>query len=372
MVNCTKLAGFQVLSFRSFTVYIFKTLCDNLTYNVGTTKFRWLTTMTGKVKIGTHDGSFQCDEALACSLLKMLPQYKDADIVRTRDQNILNTCDIVVDVGKEYNHSKRRYDHHMRDFKESLSTVIKKPGYDSKITLSASGLIYCHYGHDVIKLLVPHADSRTIDVLFKYIYENFVKEVDAIDNGVDICANPLYYIRTDISSRVKNLNPAWNSKGIDPDKQFLKAVELTGQEFTECVNSAANIWLPAKCIVEDAIAKRFEVDPSGEIIILQQFAPWCGHLFAIEKELNIQPLLKYVIYKSDNYRVQSIPIEPTSFTCRMFLPEAWAGLCDDELVRACGIEGAEFVHRNRFIGGSATRESALMMARKALELGKVI
>ncbi|CAK9806495.1 MYG1 protein C27H6.8 [Anthophora plagiata] len=345
---------------------------DNLTYNAGTTKFRWLTTMTGKVKIGTHDECFQCDEALACSLLKMLPQYKDADIVRTRNQSILDTCDIVVDVGKEYDHSKRRYDHHMRDFKESLSTVIKKPGYDSKIKLSSSGLIYCHYGREVIKLLVPHADDRSIEVLFKYIYENFVKEVDAIDNGISICANPSYYIRTDISSRVSNLNPAWNSKGIDPDKQFLKAVELTGQEFTECVYSAANIWLPAKSIVEDAVAKRFEVDPSGEIIELQEFAPWHEHLFAIEKELNIQPLLKYVIYKNDNYRVRAIPIDPKSFICRMCLPEEWAGLRDDELVRVCGIEGVIFVHTARFIGGNATREGAIMMARKALELGKVV
>lgn len=28
--------------------------------------------------------------------------------------NILNTCDIVVDVGAEYNPCKHRYDHHMR------------------------------------------------------------------------------------------------------------------------------------------------------------------------------------------------------------------------------------------------------------------
>lgn len=26
--------------------------------------------------IGTHDGTFHCDEALACYLLKRLPQYK--------------------------------------------------------------------------------------------------------------------------------------------------------------------------------------------------------------------------------------------------------------------------------------------------------
>ena len=36
----------------------------------------------GIMKIGTHNGSFHCDEVLACFLLKQLDQYKDAEIVR--------------------------------------------------------------------------------------------------------------------------------------------------------------------------------------------------------------------------------------------------------------------------------------------------
>jgi uncharacterized UPF0160 family protein len=33
-------------------------------------------------KIGTHNGSFHCDEVLACFMLTCLPEYKDADIIR--------------------------------------------------------------------------------------------------------------------------------------------------------------------------------------------------------------------------------------------------------------------------------------------------
>lgn len=46
------------------------------------TKPRYTVTMTQNVKIGTHDGCFHCDEALACFMLKSLPRYKDAVIVR--------------------------------------------------------------------------------------------------------------------------------------------------------------------------------------------------------------------------------------------------------------------------------------------------
>ena len=39
------------------------------------------------------------DWPLACAMLKQLPEYKEAEIVRTRDQALLDECDIVVDVG---------------------------------------------------------------------------------------------------------------------------------------------------------------------------------------------------------------------------------------------------------------------------------
>jgi len=65
-------------------------------------------------KIGTHSGTFHCDEVLACFMLKQLPEYENAEIVRTRDPAVLGTCDIVVDVGAVYDPEKHRYDHHQR------------------------------------------------------------------------------------------------------------------------------------------------------------------------------------------------------------------------------------------------------------------
>ena len=37
---------------------------------------------TGKLLIGTHDGSFHCDEALAIAMLTLLPEYHQFDILR--------------------------------------------------------------------------------------------------------------------------------------------------------------------------------------------------------------------------------------------------------------------------------------------------
>lgn len=115
----------------------------------------------------------------------------------------------------------------------------------------------------------------------------------------------------------------------------------------------------------------FKVDSSGEIIILSQAVPWKEHLFQLEKEMNVLPSIKYAIFEDkDNYRVQCMPVGLGSFVCRLFLPETWGGLRNDALVEACGIEDAVFVHPIRFIGGHKTKDGAVAMARKALEVGK--
>lgn len=56
-------------------------------------------------------------------MLKSLPEYKDAEIVRTRDLEKLKECDIVVDVGAVFDHDKKRYDHHQREFTGTLSSL---------------------------------------------------------------------------------------------------------------------------------------------------------------------------------------------------------------------------------------------------------
>ena len=54
------------------------------------------------VTIGTHSGSFHADEALGCALLLQTQKFVGADVVRTRDPEVLKTLDVVVDVGGVY------------------------------------------------------------------------------------------------------------------------------------------------------------------------------------------------------------------------------------------------------------------------------
>lgn len=70
--------------------------------------------MNDRKVIGTHDGKFHCDEVLACAMLRLLPEYKDAVVKRSRDPIVLEACDIVVDVGGVFDPQAHRYDHHQR------------------------------------------------------------------------------------------------------------------------------------------------------------------------------------------------------------------------------------------------------------------
>ena len=50
---------------------------------------------------------------------------------------------------------------------------------------------------------------------------------------------------------------------------------MTGVDFSDKLRGYANSWLPARDIVVESVKKsKAEVDPTGRIIVLSQFAPW--------------------------------------------------------------------------------------------------
>lgn len=83
--------------------------------------------------IGTHSGTFHCDEVLAVYLLQQLPEFRNHKLLRTRDQQLLDLCDIVVDVGSAYNPTVKRYDHHQSTFQESFSSLRPELGKISDV-----------------------------------------------------------------------------------------------------------------------------------------------------------------------------------------------------------------------------------------------
>ncbi|KAL2914796.1 hypothetical protein HK105_205727 [Polyrhizophydium stewartii] len=301
---------------------------------------------------------FHADESLAVYMLRLLPEYSDAKVVRTRDPEVIKTADVVVDVGGIYDPASHRYDHHQREFVDTFGE-----GFSTR--LSSAGLVYKHFGERVVRQILGwHAaeDTPKVHLLFRKIYKDMIQAYDGIDNGVPAYPSdvkPAYKDATGISHRVSALNPWWNQPADDIDQRFMKAVEMAGSEFKERVRFLGLSWLPARTLVEDALHSRKDVHESGRIIVLDQFCPWKEHLQQIEEENKLteknHPF--YIVYQdsSSQWRVQAVPVSPTSFESRKALPEPWRGIRDQALSTLTGIEGCVFVHAGGFIGGNLTK-----------------
>ncbi|GAA6037346.1 hypothetical protein JCM8097_008522 [Rhodosporidiobolus ruineniae] len=322
----------------------------------------------------THSGSFHCDEALAIHMIRLLPEYAQAEIVRSRDPAEWEKATVVMDVGGTYEPEKHRYDHHQRGFEEVF-------GHGFVTKLSSAGMIYKHFGERIISEVTKQpVSSPTVQTLYLKMYQDFVEAVDANDNGIaqyDTTSPARYRSRTDLPARVGALNPRWNEESNDEVlfERFLQASQLAGKEFLDRLDYLFKAWLPAREIVQRAVEARKSIHPSGKIIIFEEFAPWKEHLHILESDLALpaDELPLYVLYPESaaadaKWRIQAVPVSAESFQSRQALPEAWRGIRDDALSELTGIPGGIFVHAAGFIGGNKTKEGALAMAVKALDM----
>ncbi|KAK3305379.1 metal-dependent protein hydrolase [Chaetomium strumarium] len=345
-----------------------------------------LKTENGVVAIGTHNGHFHADEALAVYMLRThIPTYSGAKLVRTRDPKLLDECHTVVDVGGEYDPARNRYDHHQRSFGTFF------PGRPTK--LSSAGLVYMHFGREIIaRRLAQPQESEQVDMVWRKIYESFIEALDAHDNGINVydsaalAAAGLQKKFSDggftLGAMVGRLNPNWNDPmPEDPvaaqeaeDRRFELASQRIGEEFDRDLDYFTRAWLPAREVVAEAFAGRVEYDSKGRILVLKrQSAPWKDHLYSLEEQKPEGGQVLYVLYPEKpvpdaKWRIQCVPVAKDSFESRKPLPESWRGFRDEELDGISGVSGSVFVHASGFIGGNKSFEGALAMAKKALEM----
>ncbi|KAI5785683.1 metal-dependent protein hydrolase [Pyronema domesticum] len=322
--------------------------------------------------IGTHNGHFHADEALAVYMLRLLPEYADAQLLRTRNPEALENCDIIVDVHGKYDGVKY-FDHHQRGFTEVFSE-------NFKTKLSSAGLVYKHFAPTLIAQRIgPDADAKTVDTIYNKLYKSFIEALDANDNGINAYPADIEAAFSTggvtLGAQVGSLNPNWNEP-VDQageDAKFLEASKLMGETFVRNLDFYCKAWLPARKFVQDALESRKQYHESGLILRFEQSIPWKDHLFTLEEEAGLKEEEKplYVLYgegPGKNWRIQCVPVSKDSFQSRKALPEVWRGFRDEELSEKSGIPGGVFVHASGFIGGNKTEEGAFEMAKKSLTM----
>lgn len=305
------------------------------------------------VTIVTHNGQFHADEILAYSILKTI--YPDTKLIRTRDKQIIEQGNIIIDVGQVYNPENNKFDHHQTDCHERFNN-------NFSIDMSSAGMVYKIYGKEFIKkmsnITIPQED---LNIIYQNIYRKLILEVDAIDNGYKQCNNELkYYVNTNISSVINKLN----GSNIYDEQEQLKRF-LHGSQYILTVakiiidNNIINHLLFKKDykVIETAFKNRIN---DNIIIITEDCQNWSRCIFTYEKNNNIQKdkLIKYIIYPSNKeWRVRTIS---QNFESRRLLKEinGYTKEVRDKII---------FVHPKRFIASTYDKQTAIMIAIESLK-----
>jgi uncharacterized UPF0160 family protein len=276
---------------------------------------------------------------------------EDHTLLRTRKAELIETGDIVWDVGSVFDASANRFDHHQRG----------APQREDATPFSSAGLVWQEYGaRAVAALLEPKAAAQFAPAIAAELDEGWVRRIDEIDNGVS-AAGPVVRDSLNLAALVGEFNPNWDSEEANGptagDAAFLEATAMVGGMLARRVES-----LRARMQAEAIVLAAHRAADDARLLVLETGMPWKNAVFSHDL-----PVVFCVSPASNgNWMVDTMPPEPGSFAQRLPLPEGWAGLQGAELAAASGVPDAVFVHVRRFVGAAKSRDGAIAMARMAL------
>jgi uncharacterized UPF0160 family protein len=300
------------------------------------------------MRLGTHDGSFHADDCCAVAVVQLAHPDETVEIVRTREQEALDGCDLRIDVGFRHDPATGDFDHHQ------AGGAGQRP---DGVAYASFGLVWAHFGAGLCARLAAGADPA---LLHARVDEALVAGIDANDVGLAVSAPafdgaPGVY---GLASVLGALNLAWDEPGGAEAEQraFAEAVAVARRTIErEITQQAAD--LRAESLVRAAIDAA--ADP--RIVELDRDLPW------IRPVHEHAPEALYVVYpKTKGWAVQAVRLAPDAFPTRKPLPEAWAGLQAEDLAAVSGVPDAVFCHSARFLTVAASREGAHALAQAAL------
>ncbi|OON97520.1 MAG: hypothetical protein ATN31_08065 [Candidatus Epulonipiscioides saccharophilum] len=293
--------------------------------------------------MAVHSGIFHADDVFSTALMQGI--YEDLTVIRTRDPQKYNACDIVADVGGG------KYDHH---------NVNKKLRADG-IPYCAFGLLWQDFGVAYIEKNFAKCKLTTeqITQIKDTVALDFITLIDASDNGIDIIKSD-YNIFT--ASRMVDVFIPFDATKETVDKGFFEAVELAKKILKYVVEKEVRYFDDFNYIKEHLK----EQNPAKtHYLIFDKKISFKKALIALDKAEDVL----FVVYKdlSGRWMVQNVQRFEDSFEARKYLPEQWAGKSDAELDEVTGIKGCVFCHPARFLCGNETKEGAIAMVKLAVE-----
>lgn len=301
------------------------------------------------MKIVTHNGRFHQDDVLASVMLKKI--YPHSEIIRTRDQDIINSASIVYDVGGVFDPATLRFDHHQISFDEKFSDkFIYK--------LSSAGLVFRHFASELIATYGFDTTQDNFKSLVEEIYANYFLGVDAIDNGYN--TDSKYMVRG-LSNLVSDFNNEESQNESIQYARFGECMKLIEIDLNNIMNKMLFSVFPMQKAVRELLK-----ETEGEILITKEFiSPSSVTLYENEYGKDIKFIVHVI--KDNDIRVRTVPLGVNTFDSKYYLKKEWRGRRGEELEILSGIPGITFVHATGFIGGCQSLEGALEMCKLSLK-----
>jgi uncharacterized UPF0160 family protein len=322
------------------------------------------------MNIITHSGTFHADDIFGTLVLEVVFSDRNPVIVRSRDTSIVKAADATVDVGGVYDASMLRFDHHQKGFADSR---------ENGVVYASAGLVWKSFGSmfvmEMSRRITPSAvlSDAEASLVADLIDSELVQYVDMVDTGANPGAPGLY----GLSSLLSQFNPSL------VDDQFLTAkygnddaaykVAKEELQLTRFKQAMKHLYAVLLAVVRSKMSELRSRHPvlnaerieNGKILILtQRGVEWEP---VVHRELPDVLLVVFPESADTNFHVQSVSIEPGSFTNKLPLPERWAGLRDKDLAAVTGIRDSVFFNNNRFVAGARSIDSAIQLAKLALQ-----
>jgi uncharacterized UPF0160 family protein len=315
-----------------------------------------------KITIVSHNGSFHADDVFGVAVLQGVIEAKGgvAEVVRTRDADLIARADYAVDVGGVWDAAAGRFDHHQKGFDG------RRP---SGVLYASAGLVWAAHGVEFVLADTSHygttqAEAQAVAAL---VDEELVQYLDMADTGAANVAPGLFGLSALLSTfnrtgaeerRYRGQEDGAVAAADARDWAFGEACEMMGQLLSNIVAHKLDELRSAALVREGTLIE------DGHVLVLD--TPGLSWYEVVCKEM---PKVKFVLYADSSdqqWQVRTVPVEPNSFTARMDLPRAWAGLRDAALAEVTGVADAVFCHNGVFIAGAQTREGAIRLAQLAL------
>ncbi len=291
-----------------------------------------------EVTIVTHSSGFHTDDVFAvATLLLLFEKDHDVTVIRSREQDIIDKADYVVDTGNSYDPDKNRFDHHQEG---------RAGQRENGIYYASFGLVWKKFGEN---LSGSRKAAEKIDRML-------VSPIDASDNGTQFLELKIPNVMpVDVNLFTLIFSPTWK-EDTKIDDVFMVLVG-----YAKVIISRFIVSVTDSIEAEELVINAYNQTEDKRLVVVNERHPWLEILSKYKEPL-------YVVYKNEqgNWTIKCVRDDIFSFIPRKKLPESWAGKRDKELEKITNVEGAVFCHNARFMAVAKTKEAVLKMAEISL------